>query len=259
MFYAPATVPIYFSHAKSFMQLANLSVQAFYHIVVTKALRSISKDKSYESRATLPLSVYQFNNVLSCIPHSTNLITYLFAYSIMLVCAWRRSNVASESTNRFDHTRHPTRGDFTLADDGLRIRQKWAKNLQRQGSSHNILIRGSPTNPYCVVKLYHAMIRHSPTTHQLQPLLVFRDSGKAITAPHLATVWQAAIVKAGLPYLNHSLHCIRKTSATAAANLGATEQEIRDLGLWRSQCYQRYVHTYRASALQSKIAANIKI
>ena len=126
-------------------------------------------------------------------------------------------------------------------------------------ATHNIYIRETPHSPYCVVKLYRAMIRQSPTIDSLQPLLVFIDSGKIITAPHLANVWQEAVRQSGLPTLNHSLHCIRKTSATTAADMGASEQEIRDLGLWRSQCYQRYVHTHRASALQSKIAANIKI
>ena len=92
MFYAPATVPIYLSHAKAYMQLAGLSYQPFYHLMVNKALRSVSKDKSYQSKATLPLSMYQFNHVLASIPNTVNLITYLFAYSIMLVCAWRRSS-----------------------------------------------------------------------------------------------------------------------------------------------------------------------
>ena len=96
--------------------------------------------------------------------------------------------------------------------------------------------------------------RHS--FHEL-PLLTFPDSGRLITTSHLATVWGAAVIAAGIPPERHSLHCIRKTAATMAANMGASEDQIKDLGLWKSAAYQKYVKTHRASAIQSRIASAI--
>ena len=46
-FYAPATVPVYFSHARTYMELCSHPVHMFDHRLVTKALTSIANNKAH--------------------------------------------------------------------------------------------------------------------------------------------------------------------------------------------------------------------
>ena len=256
-FYAPATVPVYFSHARTYMELCSHPVHMFDHRLVTKALTSIANNKAHRDIGTIPLSIYQFNLVLSCIPQSPNLVTYLCAFTLLLVCAWRRSNIAPDTMAGYDQHRHLSRGDFTITNSALHIHQKWAKNMQRAGHTHDIIINSDPNNRYCVVALLAAMLNQVPTTSYQEPLLVFPDTRKVITTSHLGRVWGKAVAKAGLPPKLHTLHCIRKTAATLAADLGASERQLMELGLWRSSSYQKYVRTRRSTPLQTAIASHV--
>lgn len=251
--YAPTTVPIYFSYAKTYLQLANRSVVLFSHKAVSRALLSISKDKTYVHKATEPLTIHQFNKVLASIPVNENSGVYIFAFSLLLASAWRRSNIAPYTSVTFDPHRNLTRSDVRLDHTGIHIRQKWAKNMQGIGKVKIITICHSD-NKRCIPCQYKQLLEISPTFNAHQPLLVFPATGITVTSTHLAGVWAKALDLAGISRDRHSLHCIRKTSVTLAAQLGAPESAIMDMGLWNSMAYKRYVTHSVASTWHSKVA-----
>ena len=129
--------------------------------------------------------------------------------------------------------------------------------MQKAGTHRDIIIHPVIGNPLCVVKIFTAMVTQAPTLYKLQPLLVFPDTYTPVSSPHLSSVWSEAISASGIDTQRHTLQCIRKTAATLAAHLGASEREIMDFGLWRSQAYLRYVHTNSTSSLQHRIASHI--
>lgn len=256
-FYTPATVPVYFSHAKTFIELANYPSLVFSHRAVKRYLYEVSKNKQYVPNPTQPLNMSQFNTVLYCIQHDHMRVTYMFAFSLLLVCAWRRSNIAPDTESSYDPTRHPSRQDFVLSPTKLEIRQKWAKNLQQTGQHHTIVIEARPRNAFCLVDMYGRMLMQTPTVNPQQPLLVYPHTYRPITTGHLAKVWSAAVQAAGLPPHVHTLHCIRKTAADLVAKLGATQSQIMDFGLWNSGAYKRYIRTNRASKLHASVMSHI--
>ena len=71
------------------------------------------------------------------------------------------------------------------------------------------------------------MIYLAATRYANQPLLVYVNSYKIVTAPVLTKKWKKAVACAGLLTSDFTLHAIRETAATMAANLGASERQNR--------------------------------
>lgn len=257
IFYAPATVPVYFSHAKVLFMLLNICHAKFDHIRVRRALAKVAKARNVDPKDTIPVSEFEFNLILSCVPRDRNCLLYKFAFSLLLVCAWRRSNIAPDSAVAFNPRKHITRGDVQRRGGALVIQQKWAKTSQRASDAQVITVPATG-GPSCVVELYSRLLQQTPTRSDSDPLLMFPDTRKVVTARHLAKIWERAVKSAGVPYHRHSLHCIRKTAASMVANMGATESQIMDLGLWRSAAYRRYVKSSGSAPLRATLATSIK-
>ncbi len=76
------------------------------------------------------------------------------------------------------------------------------------------------------------------------PGLFFKlPAGKPLTRKSFVAEVRAALAKAGMACRDISGHSFRIGAATAAAQLGASEEEIKALGRWRSREYRGYVRT----------------
>src|SRR5690349_10529472 len=70
--------------------------------------------------------------------------------------------------------------------------------------------------------------------------------GRVLKRETLRTRTKTLIRKAGVDTGHFAGHSFRRGGATDLHHGGATAEEIKKRGRWRSACYRRYVHTERA-------------
>lgn len=83
------------------------------------------------------------------------------------------------------------------------------------------------------------LLKQHAKVRRLKGGLVFEPSGKGKAYPY-AKPFKAAIEAAGIEDLR--FHDLRHTAATYLAQAGATEQQLRAIGGWKSGIVSRYVH-----------------
>ena len=95
----------------------------------------------------------------------------------------------------------------------------------------------------CPVRAVRWALAANASAAATAPLLVFADSLRSIPTSHLRTVWSATLKAVGGDPRMHSLHSLRKASATTVYDAGCTELEVQRHGGWASTAYRTYIRT----------------
>ena len=133
----------------------------------------------------------------------------------------------------YDRWQHPTRGDVTPTNEGVRLTVKWAKNLQKVGQTKSVTLPRLEGSIMCPVAALMANFRAAPTKNAADPLLMFPDTRRPIPTSLIRKKWDAALARAGVQAAKYSLH----------SSHGCTEIEVQRYGGWRSTAYKRYIYT----------------
>ena len=161
-----------------------------------------------------------------------------------LFYAWMRIGEAAVSTNsshllkigdiQFQGPRkHPS--SYTVSFNSYK---------HSRGQPHKMQIKQSSTNSNCPVQALHGYV--VARRHKVGPLFQSQD-GSAITRSEFESVLQGALSLAGVKGYIRS-HSFRAGAATTAAMMGASEEQIRASGRWKSDAYKCYI---RPSVIQS--------
>ncbi|KAJ1124094.1 hypothetical protein NDU88_002556 [Pleurodeles waltl] len=73
------------------------------------------------------------------------------------------------------------------------------------------------------------------------------EDGTRLLASQLLAVLRMALRRLGLDPSNYGTHSFRIGAATEARNQGKSDQLIKQLGRWRSGCFQKYVRSFKQS------------
>ena len=215
-----------------------------------------NRDKSYQSRAKDALPMPDMARALGELPNSMVGDATRAAVLTMFYAALRQSEVAPPTMGAFDHTRHPTRGEIRLTTEGISLRVKWAKNMQKVGQQRTVTLPLVPEVALCPVRAIRANIMAVPTKSQKDPLLML-PSRAPVPCSLVKKTWDTALHVVGVDITTYSLHSLRKAAATQAHAKGCTETEIQRHGGWRSTAYRTYIATRTGrvtSALVDSIA-----
>ena len=245
--YTAGSISNHLAHIRTFYKLAGLRDAPLNHYRVNLALRAAAMNirrRAVQKQAVTPAMLKAVVRVLYTQPDP---LPITLAILIMFIGFLRQSSLAPPTVSTFDHTRHLTRADARISEQGLVIRLKWSKTLQKSCDLKNILLPPTQDKTICPVETYKAYVAAYPATRQSAPLLSFKD-GQPLTTRHIARRWTQAVKQAGLPSAALSLHSLRKGGASFVYNQGrATLNDVMAQGTWRSLSVRDYIKPQEAS------------
>ena len=199
-------------------------------------------------RTRLPISYSTLRNILSHLLHhypapSHDRHMLAAATSLAFHGLLRVSEFTSPSSYSYLKSRTLQRRDISIQPDGTTKVSIRASKTDQQARGHQILIgcTGGTTCPALLIQQYLDHSHH----HKFRPLFHFK-SGCFLTRKIFANVLHECLLAVGANPKLYSTHSLRIGGATAAAAAGVHPTLIRDLGRWRSNCYQHYIRTPNA-------------
>lgn len=235
----PSTILNYFGSLCTLLTRIGADTSPFRSVDVADFIQSIKTNIRHVPDRKLPISYHMLVSVIEALYLDPNGPSVVFAVLIMYFMFLRQSNVAPRNKSAFDCTRHLTRSDIILRTDSIIIAVEWSK--ARQGTHASSLAAPAlPGAVTCPCQAYLRMIRHAPTLHPTQALVSFRDASP-LPISYLRKAWADAMNRLGITNNAYTLHSLRRGGATHAFSAGASIQEIRQHGDWRSDAVYAYL------------------
>ena len=159
----------------------------------------------------------------------------------------RISNLVPSTVKSFDPSRHPTQADLTMEEPGLQFAQRWSKNRQTQLPSHvvpRVPIPQLVDDPLDHVKAMMELFNlTSSATPQEPMLLVPTPDGcyYVLDQKCLRSEFRKALIACDLDPRHYTPHSLRRGGTTLLHGSGATLDDIKWQGLWRSQAVNQYI------------------
>lgn len=216
-----------------------IDVSAFSSLNVIDFVQSIKTNIRHVPQRKLPVSYHMLVSIVQSLYNDTEGPTVAFAVIIMYFLFLRQSNVAPRNKSSFDAQRHLLRSDVLLRHDSIVVAVKWSKSRQGVIAS-SLAAPALPGAVTCPLQAYRRMVQHAPTTRSPQALVSFRDS-TPLPISYVSKAWARALKHLGIPSKAYTLHSLRRGGATEASNLGASIQDIRQHGDWRSDAVYSYL------------------
>ena len=241
-----ATVKVYCSGIRSFsiIQGFGLPSQEFHRLKL--AIRSLDIN-TYVSNKKLPITLEILHKL---IPHMSNSYNDIMLWAAMTLAHFGLLRSSEFTINTvYDPNVHLSWSDlsFHVSDDQI----EYIKiHIKRSKTDHlnkgvYICIGCSKTQvcAYCAIRSYHSLhIRTFNKVRDPKPLLTFHN-GVYLSRTLLITNLKMYLALAGIDPQQYSSHSFRIGGATSAAAAGLADWEIKILGRWTSDTYQRYIRT----------------
>ena len=196
----------------------------------------------YELKQKAPILPDQLDLVISAALATTGDHALACAFAFGFAGFFRQSNMLPPTIRAFDASRHFTRDDVRLTHDGLEVRVKWTKTLQKYKEATAIFLPYIKGRPICPVTAYREMVLRAPTLSADQPLFS-RWDGLPLTLPYVNKQWKHALCAIGVDPRPLSLHSLCRGGASAVWATGmATPVNIMRHGTWASESWRAYSH-----------------
>lgn len=235
----PSTILNYLGGVTTSLMRIGVDISPFRSIDVADFVQSVKVNIRHVTDRKLPVSYHMLVSIVDYVYTDPQGPTVAFAITIMYFLFLRQSNIAPRNKAAFDHHRHLLRSDVILRNDSIVVALKWSKS--RQGTvASSLAAPALPGAILCPCQAYRRMLQHAPTLKSPQALLCFKDCTPLPTS-YLTKVWGKAMEHLGIPRTAYTLHSLRRGGATDASRLGASIQEIRQHGDWRSDAVYSYL------------------
>ena len=159
----------------------------------------------------------------------------------------RLSNLVPPTVAKFDPTRHSTHADLKLEEPGLQFAQRWAKNRQTQLPQQEVpripipQLEDDPLDPVqAMIDLYNLTATTSPN----DPMLLVPTAAGGyyvLDQRRFREEFHRALIACDLDSHLYTPHSFRRGGATLLHQTGATMDDIKRQGLWRSEAVKKYI------------------
>ncbi len=248
-FKSPKSVQNYWSAVKFLHVLNDSSFHNAKHIQVDLMLRAIPLTKRHISNQKLPVTKHHILKMCKLLDHQgTQGVVIKTAILIGFYGFLRASNLCPADSSSFDHTRHFAREDVIVTQTGLKLRLKWAKNLQSSIQPHIIPIPAVTPIQVDPLTSFVKMCTAVPV-HDKKPLFMLNQH-VPLTVSKLRSVFALLCEQIGINPLEFSLHSLRRGGATQAYRQGAQLLDIQRHGAWSSTAFYDYVapqHSHKST------------
>ena len=209
---------------------------------VQAALKSIDVNSRYEPIQKEAIAPDQLDSILAMVLAATGDYSLVCLLSFGFSGFFRQSNMALSSAKVFDPTRQFTRADVSPGVQGLTVKVKWTKTLQRYQEATSVFLPAISGRHLCPVLTFRNMVIRVPTTAPTQPLFC-HPGGEPLTLPYVTRQWKRALTTLGLDQAKFSLHSLRRGGASAVWATGlVSPTDIMRHGTWASDSWRAYSH-----------------
>ena len=253
---APKSVCNALSSLRTFHLLNGLPVDAFQDFQLSLFKRALPLTVRHvpAPAAPMPLGVLERLCTLSGSLGRAGRVFAALLATVYFTMA-RLSSVAPPRGDGYDTTRYPTLGDLVRTPQGFDLRLKWAKNRQAPSQALVAPLRPLGSSPACPVRLLEALVRSSQGSEGGAPLFQLHLEGghrgtaaSFFTAP-VARGWLSTLLAhLGLASAAYTFHSLRRGACHLAFERGASLEDIKFLGGWRSQAVLDYLPAQPARA-----------
>ena len=252
-FKSPSTVKNYLIGVKWFHVLAGMETAQFDHVSVKLVQKGIARLKKHKPKQALPLTpeiledIHKFLDLTNL--NDASLWTALiFGFFLMA----RKSNLVPDSVNKFEPSKHLCRSDVTRSGNVILVSLKWSKTNQNQDREHCVPLLAMPESQLCPVRAWSNLT--SLVSGNLQdPLFIVEKHNQLfpLTYRILQSRLKQLIGATGREPAAYSSHSLRRGGATFAAAAGVPRHCIQQVGDWRSDAVDQYMH----NPLQARVQA----
>ena len=239
------TINNYVSSLKQYMKRVGFSIKAFEHEAMKRLLKAIAKIPT----PIIPKGVLDVEQLdaLFRINRSLDAHTpYAAAFTLGVFAFLRISNVVPANSQSFDPAKQLTRGDIIWTQSGIRIRIKWAKNLQKSDQYHEAAVPRLENRLHmCPTSILISLLASSSGLPHA-PLIPVR--GRPLTERQVRDRLAYIVELLGFANRGITFHALRRSGVTMAFHSGASIESIRAHGAWASDAVWQYVkHTERVT------------
>ena len=245
---APVTIPNCLSGVRHYLQAAGMSDSSLSSYTLGLTLRSLKIAYDVPPNRKKALTLHNLRQLADyCQLRGLLGFTLKLAILVAFFGLLRVSNLLPPTVSRFDPTRHSTRADLTLEEPGLQFAQKWAKNRQTQLAQQEVpkvpipQLKDDPLDPVqAMIELYNL----TPTALPHDPMLLVPtpDGGFYVFDQcRFRQEFRQALISGDLDPQLYTPHSLRRGGATLLHKTGATLDDIKRQGLWRSEAVRKYI------------------
>ena len=245
---AATTEPNFLSGTRHYLQAAGMSDSVLSSYTLGLTLRSLKIAYETPPNRKRPLTLDQVRRLMDyCQLRGLLGFTLKLAIVLGFFALLRISNLAPPTVATFDPYRHSTRADLTLEAPGLQFAQRWAKNRQVLLPDHEVpripipRLQDDPLDPVSImVELFNLTSTAAP--HE-PLLLVPMVNGRhyVLDQCQLRSEFRQALVACDLDPRHYAIHSLRRGGATLLHAAGASVDDIKQQGLWRSEAVRQYI------------------
>lgn len=232
-FKAPGTLKNYFSGAKLWVSQRGGDISPFLDPQVLEVIKGTENLSTHVPSPSLPIKIDELLLITKFLRRFTpmslpHIAAILLGFSTFL----RASNLLSSNSLSNVNPHALLRQDVISVPDGLKILVRSSKTISPKNPVL-ISVFPSPMSPLCPVKAwnqYLELFKPSP----LGPAFV-SHTGDPITPSALVKLIRMALHRAGYKnFSKFSMHSIRRGATQTAAQFGATRNELKEHGTWKS-------------------------
>ena len=208
------------------------------HFLIKKMLEGFSRSSSTrDARAPITFDLLQkIVSVLNTICTS-EYETFLFGSAFLLAffCFLRVGELAVKSKS--DHTKVLNISDITMSQNEMQVTIRHSKTDQ-YGKGCTLVISKSVRN----TSLFQYMLAYLKQRQTVSSKLLFTHwNGSPLTAYQFSSVLNKALTFLQIDTATFKSHSFRIGAATQAHLDGISEENIKKLGRWKSNCFSKYI------------------
>ena len=158
----------------------------------------------------------------------------------------RPSNLVPESHPKFNGQEQLTRGHVALDHELLRLAMvhiEWSKTIQHKEKELWLPVSPDTNKDICPVRHLKLLFDKVPAS-DTDPCFCYlnkRNVRKALTYKKLSKQLQDWVEKTGRDKERYTLQGLRRGGTTHGFNVGLSQEYIRLMGNWASDCFLRYI------------------
>ena len=239
---APSSIKVYLSAIRAWAISIGLPPPFIYTPKVNWAMRSIVRDAPPPNRVP-PFTYTMLRRVHQSLAYTHDNIT-VFTAMLLAYFACMRSSEFCPSSGVAHHLT-PSSLSFIPAQPPYMVVAVRSSKNSIKGYSVVVGCSGTAVCAYCWMRHYLARFPRPPAA----PLFILA-SGAPLTHASLSRHMRSFARQAGLPELQFTPHSLRAGAATDAAQAGAPDSAIQQLGRWASLAYRIYMRPSQAQQAQ---------
>ena len=231
----------YLSGVKKLHQLLGFNIKSFSGFFLRLTLTGIRRRNKHVVRRSAPMTPYILEKIYTVLNFSSELDTVFWAALLTsFFLLLRKSNLVPNTKWGYNKKQQLRRDDILFTHDRAIVALRWSKTHQFTNELFTFPLPYISGSPLCPVKALNRLFIKIKIPND-KHLFAFSD-GSSLTYRAFVNKLRLALVAAGIPNVQrYGGHSQRRGGCTFSFMCGIPIPVIKTLGMWRSDCYLKYL------------------